>query len=109
MTCSMRSLPPITPSGAAEIRDVLNRPRLARYSDPELRADVLDLLTAAAVWFDPNIAVTDCRDARDNRYLELAPAARASTLVSSDDDLLSMHPWRGVRILSPAAYAAEAT
>jgi hypothetical protein len=30
----------------------------------------------------------------------------AETLVSSDDDLLVLHPWRGVRILRPAEYLA---
>jgi len=39
-------------------------------------------------------------------YLELALAAGAETTVSSDDDLLVLHPWRGVRILRPADYLA---
>ena len=37
-------------------------------------------------------------------YLELALAAGADIIVSSDDDLLVLHPWRGVRILRPADY-----
>jgi hypothetical protein len=45
------------------------------------------------------VRVTDCRDPKDNKYLELALAAGAETIVSSDDDLLVLHPWRGVRIL----------
>ena len=48
--------------------------------------------------------MNDCRDPKDNKYLELALAAGASTIVSSDSDLLVLHPWRGVRILSPRAY-----
>jgi putative PIN family toxin of toxin-antitoxin system len=32
--------------------------------------------------------VTDCRDAKDNKYLELALAAGVGVIVSSDDDLL---------------------
>ena len=50
--------------------------------------------------------VTDCRDAKDNKYLELALAAGAETIVSGDFDLLVLHPWRGVRILDPAGYLA---
>ena len=49
-----------------------------------------------------------CRDAKDNKYLELALAAAADVIVSGDADLLVLHPWRGVRILRPAAYLAEA-
>lgn len=40
------------------------------------------------------------RDAKDDNFLELALTADASTIVSSDDDLLVMHPWRGIRILA---------
>ena len=39
-------------------------------------------------------------------YLELAFAAGADTIISGDDDLLVLHPWRGVRILRPADYIA---
>ena len=43
---------------------------------------------------------------RHNKYLELALAAGAETIVSSDDDLLVLDPWRGVRIMRPAEYLA---
>lgn len=51
--------------------------------------------------------VTDCGDAKDNKYLELALAAGADMIVSSDDDLLTLHPWRGIPVLRPAAYLGE--
>ena len=52
--------------------------------------------------------MTDCRDPKDDKYLELALAAGADMIVSSDGDLLALHPWRGVRILRPAEYLAAA-
>jgi predicted nucleic acid-binding protein len=67
---------------------------------------VLEILRRAAVWFEPEVRVTDCRDPKDDKYLELALAAGAETIVSSDDDLLVLHPWRSVRILRPADYLA---
>jgi putative PIN family toxin of toxin-antitoxin system len=88
----------------AEIMEVLHRPRLARAMSAERRDRVLSLLRDAAVRFEPAIRITDCRDAKDNIYLELALAAGAATLVSSDMDLLVLHPWRGVHILRPSAY-----
>ncbi len=91
-----------------EFLDVLYRPGLARYVKPELRADLLGQFRAVATLFAPTVTVTDCRDAKDNKYLELALAAKAATIITSDDDLLVLHPWRGVRILLPAAYLAEA-
>lgn len=84
--------------------EVLHRPRLARAMSAERRDRVLSLLRDAAVRFEPAIRITDCRDAKDNIYLELALAAGAATIVSSDMDLLVLHPWRGVHILRPSAY-----
>ncbi len=92
----------------AELLDVLARPRLARFIDPELRDEVFALLDALGTFFVPTERVTDCRDAKDDKYLELALAAGAEVIVSGDDDLLVLHPWRGVRILRPADYLAEA-
>jgi putative PIN family toxin of toxin-antitoxin system len=88
----------------AELVDVFARPRLARFVLPDLRDEVLALLDTSGVFVAPAERVTDCRDAKDNKYLELALAARVATIVSGDDDLLLLHPWRGVRILSPAIY-----
>lgn len=90
-----------------EVVEVLHRPRLARFINPALRDELLDLLVPGAAWFKPSERVADCRDAKDNKYLELALAASASTIVSSDADLLVLHPWRGVRILRPGEYLAD--
>jgi hypothetical protein len=65
---------------------------------------VLGLMTDAAVWFDPTVGVHDCREAKDNKYLELAAAVGADTIIYSDSDLLVLDPWRGIRIVRPAVY-----
>ena len=92
----------------AEIAEVLGRPRPARAVTAARRTRLLDALRGGAVWFVPAEHVTDCRDAKDNKYLELALASGAGTLVTGDADLLALHSWRGVRILRPAGYLADA-
>jgi len=92
----------------AELVDVLHRPRLARFVDARLRNDVLSLVDTEGVVFTPKERVTDYRDPKDDKYLELAFASGARTIISSDADLLVLHPWRDVRILRPAEYLAEA-
>lgn len=87
---------------AAEIRAVLQRPKFRPYTTPERTSEFLLQLLGAAHWADPCIRVADCRDQNDNMYLELALAARADLIVSSDRDLLTLHPWRGIDILTPA-------
>lgn len=88
----------------AEISAVLNRPKFARSVSPIRRERVLSILRNRAVWFEPDARVDDCRDPKDNKYFELAHAAGAELIVSGDDDLLVLNPWKGVRILRPADY-----
>jgi putative PIN family toxin of toxin-antitoxin system len=51
-------------------------------------------------------AVSDCRDPKDDKFLELALNGRADVIISGDIHLLEMHPWRGIAILKPAHYLA---
>ena len=92
----------------AELLDVFARPRLRRFLRPEMRDGIVSELFAHGVFFTPDERVTDCRDPKDDMYLELALASGAGTIVSSDGDLLVLHPWRGVRIFRPAEYLSEA-
>ena len=89
-----------------EIGRVLARPWLQARISYGRRDEILELLHGAARTFEPVERVVDRRDAKGNRCFELALAASADVIVSGDQDLLVLHPWRGVRILSPAASVA---
>lgn len=93
----------------AEIEELLGRPRFASLVSTARRDRILTILRNQSIWVDPTQAVTDCRDAKDNKYLELALAATAHTIITGDSDLLVLDPWRGIRILRPADYLAIAT
>jgi hypothetical protein len=99
----------LSPEVDAEIASVLERPRFATAVSAALRTRILDVLRGGAVWFTPSERVADCRDAKDNKYLELALAPSAWAIISGDADLLVLHPWRGVRILRSADYLADVT
>jgi predicted nucleic acid-binding protein len=49
-------------------------------------------------------AVHDCRDVRDNHILEVAVNGQAQVIVTGDEDLLVLNPFRGITILRPADY-----
>jgi uncharacterized protein len=91
----------------AEIREVLARPKFQFLFDEATQRLLLDSLTAGALLVDPILEISDSRDAKDNKYLELALAAGAETIVSSDRDLLVLDPWRGIRTMTPAAYVRK--
>ena len=48
-----------------------------------------------------------CRDRKDDLFLAVCMAVQADAMVSSDQDLLVLHPWRGVAILTPAQFLAQ--
>jgi putative PIN family toxin of toxin-antitoxin system len=90
-----------------EVAEVLARPNFARALTDDRRREILELLSAAALWIAPGETVRDCRDGKDNRYLELALAAGATAIVSGDEDLLALNPWRGIQVLRPAQFLNE--
>ena len=94
----------LSPAVEEEIRSVLSRPKFAAAISAIRRTRILDLLFRSAVFVEPAIQVCDCRDAKDNKHLELALAAQAETIVSSDEDLTILNPWRGVQVLTPVDY-----
>jgi len=48
--------------------------------------------------------ITDCRDANDNMFLELAVCGNADYIVSGDKDLCVLNPFRNIPILTPAEF-----
>ena len=46
----------------------------------------------------------DCLDPKDNKFLDLVLQAGAKVLISSYDDLLVLHPWRGAAVLTPLQF-----
>ncbi len=45
-----------------------------------------------------------CRDTKDDKFLELAVSGRAAYIISGDDDLLVLHPFRAIVILTAAEF-----
>jgi hypothetical protein len=48
--------------------------------------------------------IRECRDSKDDKFLEVALNGRAEVIVTGDQDLLKMNPWRGISICSPSDY-----
>jgi putative PIN family toxin of toxin-antitoxin system len=48
--------------------------------------------------------INDCRDAKDNKFLELAASGKADCIVSGDQDLLILNPFRAIPILTPGEF-----
>ncbi|RZM78617.1 putative toxin-antitoxin system toxin component, PIN family [Leptolyngbya iicbica] len=88
----------------SELREVLFRPKFDRYITLQERLQFLAALMESVVLIDVDVTIAASRDAKDNKFLELAVSGQATCLVSGDEDLLILHPFRGIEILSPAAF-----
>ena len=100
-------VPLFSASTFAELVEVLNRPKLQRYLKAARKDEFVSELRSAAVWVEPAEPIRACRDPKDDQFLEVAITGRANFLVTGDKDLLVLHPFRGVPILTPAAFLAE--
>ena len=87
-----------------ELRDVAARRKFDRYIAPSLRLAFVEAYERACDRVHICHSIADCRDPKDNMLLELALSGHADLIVTGDRDLLCLHPWRGIAILSPADY-----
>ena len=90
-----------------ELVDVLSRSKFDRYVSLEDRKGFIERLTQVAEFVPIIPIVRECRDPEDDKFLEVALNGRADVIVTGDEDLLEMNPWRGVTIFSPSVYLKQ--
>lgn len=88
-----------------EFEEVIFHEKFDKYFPEESeRLDAINRIETNALVFSPKIIIMACRDPKDNKYLELAVTAGASAIITGDKDLLVLHPFRNIPILSPADF-----
>lgn len=91
-----------------ELASVLARPRIKekyRITGSDVRT-IIDLIILRGDIVEPVEPVTACRDPKDDIFLSVAIAGHVDLIVTGDEDLLSLNPFRGVPIVSPARFLA---
>jgi uncharacterized protein len=94
----------ISATTMTELDEVIRRPKFDRYLSEEERVEFSTAIVNEADLVDIVETVTDCRDPRDNKFLELAVSGRATHIVTGDLDLLVLHPFRGIVVVSPSEF-----
>lgn len=87
-----------------ELREVLQRPKFARFIKPGLLEPYLADVWKAAEQIIIPTPIRACRDPKDDKFLEVAVHGRADAIVTGDADLLDLNPFRGIAILTPRMY-----
>jgi uncharacterized protein len=88
-----------------EFHKTIFKPKFDRYFKDDLakRGFVLSFISVS---IDINVKhhITLCRDPKDNMYLELALSGKAACIVTGDNDLLVLDPFRNIRIITPKEF-----
>ena len=87
-----------------ELADVLSRAKFDPYVSLEDRQDFIRVLNRVAERIIVTAPIKACRDPKDDKFLEVALNGEANLILTGDRDLLTLHPFRGVDILSPREY-----
>ena len=87
-----------------ELIDVVERPKWDRYIDRHLRSRLLSEYMTGCEIVSVISSIRACRHPKDDKFLELAVDGRADLILTGDKDLLALHPFRGISILTPAQY-----
>lgn len=83
-----------------EIQEVLARPKFDKYITYGEKKLFLIELVNTVNFIEVKENITTCRDAKDNKFLELAVSGLASIIVSGDNDLLILNPFQNIPILT---------
>lgn len=90
-----------------ELNDVLNREKFDRYLLREERERFLDALLREATLVEITESVPICQDPKDDKFLELAINGGATCIITGDEDLLQLSPFRGIPIMKPNEFLAS--
>lgn len=85
-----------------ELQQVITWPKFDRYVSMILRIEFMARLKEQSEWIEIIEVITDCRDDKDNKFLEVAFNGKADSIITGDQDLLILHPFRDISIVAPA-------
>jgi putative PIN family toxin of toxin-antitoxin system len=90
-----------------ELKSTLLKQKFAGIAELSTIRKFIFNLVRIGEFIEPKIEITDCRDPKDNKFLELAVAGDADCIVTGDKDLLELHPFRNIHIITPKEFLSQ--
>ena len=87
-----------------ELEEVLSRKKFEKYFSMEERIQFVARFFADAEIIEIKEQITACRDRKDDKFLELAVNGKADYIITGDQDLLVLHPFQNIVIISVSDY-----
>ena len=91
----------------AEIKEVLHRPKFSKYISVGEVEELIALLSMKVIVPAIYEKITDCRDPKDNMILEEAVYGNAQYIITGDDDLLVLNPYKWIKIINLRDFITE--
>jgi putative PIN family toxin of toxin-antitoxin system len=88
----------------AELNEVLVRSKFDKYVSIDDRLEYVERLEARGKIIETTSDFTDCRDLKDNKFLNLAFDGQASCIITGDQDLLVLNPFHDIQIVSASQF-----
>ncbi len=89
-----------------ELESVLQRSKFVRYATMLEREEFYQEFLSAVEFIEVGDWTPVCRDPKDDKFLALAVAGMADFLITGDEDLLVLHPFQKVAIVTPQDFLA---
>ena len=90
-----------------EFIEVMSRSKFDRYVAMEVRQQLMAEYIRACETVLVHSIVQASRDPKDDKFLALAVDGRADLILTGDRDLLALHPFHGIAIITPVQYLTE--
>ena len=88
----------------AEFAQTFIKPKFDQYLSLDKRLSRINDMEDRAHFIKPHIEIKVCRDPEDDMFLALAVSAEVNAVITGDKDLLVLHPFKNIPILSAADF-----
>jgi uncharacterized protein len=88
----------------SELARTLERSKFDRYVSLAARREFVVFVHMASRMVEIDRLIRACRDPADDKFLDVAVNGGAELIVTGDADLLALHPFEDVEIITPTAY-----
>lgn len=87
-----------------ELENIVLKPKFDKYVNSDIRKQFLKEFKKLSLKIKITEKISVCRDIKDNKFLEVAISGIAGYLITGDNDLLVLNPFREIKIINPAEF-----
>lgn len=91
----------------SELKQVLSRRKFDKYLTSEEKNIFLVKFINESESVEIKEEIKACHNAKDDKFLELAVNGNADFIVTGDDDLLVLNPFREIEIITPEVFVSR--